>query len=463
MPEKSFADLSRPLRELFEKGNAAYQRENWDYAIAIFNQVLQKEPAFFDCRKALRACQFKKAGVSTGFFKRFLGSAGNSPMLAKGQIVLRSHPLEALQIAEQILNGDPGSTSAHKLLAEAALEADLPETAVLSLEIARRQAPNDKELAVRLGVALSRAGHVAKAVNLYRELERSYPNDQTILQELKNVVANRTMAEGGYETLAGGEGSYRDILKNKAETVSLEQGQREVKTGDVADRLIQEHEAQLLKEPQNTKLLRTVAELYLQKNDFDRALEAYHRAFQFTPGDSSLERTITEVTGRKYDQSLSQIDPEAPDAAEQRTRIEAEKIAFQIASAKRQVEKYPNDLQLRFDLGELYFQTGKLSEAIQEFQKAQANPHLHTTALNHLGQCFSRRGMNDLAVRTFQNAIKDKTAFDEEKKELVYLLGCVLEKLGKKEDAIEQFKQVYEIDIGYRDVGAKVDAYYGGQ
>jgi tetratricopeptide (TPR) repeat protein len=80
----------------------------------------------------------------------------------------------------------------------------------------------------------------------------------------------------------------------------------------------------------------------------------------------------------------------------------------------------------------------------------------------YLGQCFARRGMNDLAARTLQNALKEKTTFDDEKKELVYQLGCVLEKMGKKEEAIEQFKQIYEMDIGYKDVAAKVDAYYSG-
>ena len=40
---------------------------------------------------------------------------------------------------------------------------------------------------------------------------------------------------------------------------------------------------------------------------------------------------------------------------------------------------------------------------------------------------------------------------------------AVLEAMNKKEEAIEQFKQIYETDIGYRDVAAKVDAYYAGQ
>jgi tetratricopeptide (TPR) repeat protein len=83
--------------------------------------------------------------------------------------------------------------------------------------------------------------------------------------------------------------------------------------------------------------------------------------------------------------------------------------------------------------------------------------------MGFLAQCYAKRKMFDLAARTLQNAIKEKTIFDDEKKELVYNLGCVLESMGKKEEAIEQLKLIYEMDIGYKDVAAKVDAFYAGQ
>ena len=68
-----------------------------------------------------------------------------------------------------------------------------------------------------------------------------------------------------------------------------------------------------------------------------------------------------------------------------------------------------------------------------------------------------------MAARKLQEALKEKPGFDDEKKELIYMLGSVLEKMGKKEEAIDQFKQIYENDMGYKDVAAKVDAYYSGQ
>jgi tetratricopeptide (TPR) repeat protein len=462
MPEKSLSQIPRDLRELYQKGTTALTRQNFDYALAIFQQVLQKEPAFFDCRQALRAAQFKKVGVSTGFFKKMLGGASSSPQIAKAQMAMRKEPLEAIQTLEQVLCSDPSSSAAHKMLAEAALAADLPRTAALSLEILLKNAPGDYNLNMQYGEALKQAGDIAKAENHYVEMQRVFPHKPDVGQALKNLSARKTMDEGGYDSLADGQGSYRDILKNKDEAVQLEQEKREVKTDDVADRLIRDYEQRLRTEPKNLKLLRSVAELYLQKKDFDKALEYGERIRSEGTGDPSLDRLFADIHLKRFDHQLAQLDPAAADYAEQEARIQAERTEFKLSECKSRVERYPTDLQIRFELGELYFQAGKVSEAIQEFQKAQSNPARKIAAMGYLGQCFAKRGMNDMAARKFQDAIKEKPGFDDEKKDLIYQLGCTLEKMGKKEEAIEQFKQIYEIDIGYKDVAAKVDAYYAG-
>ena len=464
MPEKTVQDLPRHLRELYEKGTAALMKQNYGYAITIFNQVLEKEPGFYACREALRAAQFKKTGGGGGFFKKVFGTASNSPGLAKGQLALRHNPLEALPIAEQILNSDPTSSPAHKLLADAALAADFPRTAVLSLEILRRHAPRDRGIALDLGEAYARAGESKKAEAVYNELLRINPSDNQAAQALKNLFARRTMSEGGYDELADGSGSYRDILKDKEEAISLEQRSRGVKSVDVSARLLGELSGRLQAEPDNPVLLRSAAELCLEMKDFDGAIRYYERLAATAGGtDPTLERTISDVTAKKFDQALKKLDPQAADYAEQSARIRSDRLSFLLAEMKKRAEKYPNDLQIRFELGQLYLQAGKLSEAIQEFQRAQANPHRRVQALNYLGKCFALRGMNDLAARTLENAIKEKLVFDDEKKELIYSLGTVLEKMGKTDQAIEQFKQIYEVDIGYKDVAQKIDAYYAGK
>jgi tetratricopeptide (TPR) repeat protein len=465
MAEKEINEISRDARVLFNKANEAAQRDNLDYAIALYNQVLEKEPGFFECRKLLRELQLKKTGGGGGFFKKMLSGASSSPLVAKGQIALRSNPAGALAIAEQILNSDPNSSAGHRLVVQAAQALELPRTGTMSLEILVKNSPKDKSLAIEFANSLSASGGDTKqGERVLVELLRNSPNDGELNQALKNLSARTTMDEGGYSGLEGGKGSYRDILKDKKEAVSLEQEKRVVKSEDTTEKLIGEYEARLQTEPKNLKLVRSLAELYTEKKQFDKATALYDRVKNSEMGnDPSLERAMAKTIVRRYDYQLEQLDPAAPDYAEQSAKIEAEKLNYQITECQQRVEKYPTDLAIRFEMGQLYFQAGKITEAIQEFQKAQGNPHKRLMAMNYLAQCYAKRKMYDMAARQLQNAIKEKPVFDDEKKEMVYNLGCVLESMGKKEEAVEQFKLIYEMDIGYKDVAAKVDAFYAGQ
>ena len=464
MPDQTLREIPNDLREMFQKGNAALQRQNYDYAITFFDQILKRAPGFFEARQALRATQFKKAGGKTSLFRKMLGGASNSPLIAKAQVQLRKSPTDALIIAEQVLNSDPTNSSAHRIVADAALAADFPLAACLSLEILLKNSPKDYDLNMKYGEALAAAGQVVKAEEIYTDLMRAHPQKGDIAAALKNLSARTTLQEGGYDDLADGSGSYRDILKDKEQATSLEQENRSTRSEDASGKLIAEYEARLQREPDNMKLVRNLAELYGQKKDFDRSLAYYEQIQKSDTGsDPSLAKTITETHLRRYDLQIEALAPNDPAHADQRQALEAEKVAYQLSACKERVAKYPTDLEIRFELGVLQFQAGSVSEAIQEFQKAQNHPAKRLKAMSYLGQCFAKRGMNDLAAKKLQEAIREKPTFDEEKKDLVYQLGCVLEQMGKKEEAIDQFKLIYEQDIGYKDVGVKVDAYYSSQ
>jgi tetratricopeptide (TPR) repeat protein len=407
----------------------------------------------------------KKAGDGGGMLKKLWSKTSSQPMVGKGQLALRNDPAEALHIAEQILNSDPNNSGAHKLVVEAAAALELPKTAVLSLENLAKNSPKDVEVAIKYATGLADTGEVSQGEKILADLSQQFPADQDLALALKNLSARKTMRVGGYDALEDGKGSYRDILKNKEEAVTLEQENRQVKSEDTAERLINEYETRLKTDPNNLKLLRDLAELYTQKKQFDKALNYYQqiKASSSSGSDASLDRGIAQATLRKMDHEISQLDPGAADYEEQLARLKAEKQAYQLAECQKRVERFPTDLAIRFEMGQLYFQAGKIGEAIKEFQKAKGNPHKAIAAQNYLAQCFSKRGIHDLAATTLQEAIKEKVGFDDEKKELIYNLGCVFEKMDKKEDAIAQFKQIYAVDADYKDVSKKMDDYYSGQ
>src|SRR2546422_6077012 len=193
MAEKSVNELPRDLRVLFTKGNEALQRDNFDYAIDLFTQILARDPTNFECRKALRAAQQGKAGEGKGFFKKVLSSASSSPAIAKGELALRRDPAEALQIAEHVLNHDGNNSAAHRLVVKAAVAMEMPRTAVMSLEILVRNSPKDVNLVIQLANGLAGAGQVNRAEKILVEFQRLVPGDNDVTQALKDISARKTM------------------------------------------------------------------------------------------------------------------------------------------------------------------------------------------------------------------------------------------------------------------------------
>ena len=99
-------------------------------------------------------------------------------------------------------------------------------------------------------------------------------------------------------------------------------------------------------------------------------------------------------------------------------------------------------------------------DAIGHLQRARSNPSVRLKAMSKLGQCYVARKMNDLAAKTFSDAVSELGTMDSIKKDLLYNLGLVYETMQQQEKALDCFKQIYEVDYGYRDVAGRVEASY---
>lgn len=464
MSEKKANQVSSGVREQYEKGVAALERSNLDYAIELLQAVVKAEPGFIAARTALRRAAGKKAGQSTGLFKKLVAGASSGPALAKARLITESQPTEAMFTAEQVLASDPRNGLAHDIFAKAAVAAGLHFSAILSLEALRQESPADKDVSLRLADAYLDIGQIQKAEAVLGALLKHHPQDPLLNEKAKNIAANRTLSEGGYEKLADGTGSFRQALRNKEEAAQLEQESRITKDVAQSQNLIEQYLARVEAEPGNIKLLRNIAELYAQQKNYYRAIEFYHKIEEI-PGamDAALEQARNDMVVRRFNQVIEQLDPAQEDYEQRKVSLAAQRDQFLLDDCKARVDRYPTDLAIRFDLGVLLFNQGRIGEAIPEFQKAENNPHKRLQAMLYSARCFAARNMNDMAARKLHTALKEKTVFDEERKELHYTLGCVLEKTGNPEEAMNQFKQIYEVDVSFRDVAKRVDDFYAGQ
>jgi tetratricopeptide (TPR) repeat protein len=80
--------------------------------------------------------------------------------------------------------------------------------------------------------------------------------------------------------------------------------------------------------------------------------------------------------------------------------------------------------------------------------------------MNLLGCCYSELGMFDLAMKQLEEASKETSSMDVMKKEIVYNLGLVYERMGDREKSLACMKQIYEVEHGYKDVATRVESSY---
>ena len=69
--------------------------------------------------------------------------------------------------------------------------------------------------------------------------------------------------------------------------------------------------------------------------------------------------------------------------------------------------------------------------------------------------------MFDLSIKQLSDALSDLHAMDHIKKEVLYEKGLIHGEMGDKAAALDCFKQIYEVDYGYRDVAQRVESSYG--
>ena len=405
MAEKTPNNINRLANDFYQKALAALERNNLDYAIEMFIQSLNVEPNFTQARQYLRATQMKKT-ESAGGFKRMFTAAKLTPLLTKAKVLLQKNPADAMTHAEQALTEDPKNGQALLLLAEAAEVAKFPETVVQTLETYTRLNPKDTKTLNWLARAYTAAGQHAQARDTYERLLQVNPNDFDAQKGIKDATAHGAMAGGGWEESTT---SFRDKLKDEKESVALEQESRMVRAEDMIENLIKEKLTALANDPENPVIQRELGKLYVQKENYEEALRYLEPLYAKEGGaDPELEREIADIKVKRLESRINekkkQLETNPANAAalgNEITSLQTELDALKLSDAERLVERYPNDLMYRFELGVLYMKTGNIQGAVEQFQNSVGQPQRRVASLNYLGQCFQQMGLHDMAIDQF--------------------------------------------------------------
>ena len=447
-------DLPKNLSDLILKADAAIEQANLSYAVKLLMSVLKREPGFLEGRKKLRAAEMVIAGPAK---KKSLFGGGLG--LGKLKIQSKKDPVGVLEGIEKELEKDPYNAAANDLLFDSAMRANMLDTAAFALETVRKGTPENTKLLHKLAEFYMNRNMPDHSAAVYKDICKVDPTDTDAVKGEKDATARASMARS--QDSSGGF-----LKKDDAATLELEKASRAAMTADQLeekrDGLIEEYNADV----NNFDVSKRLADVYEQMEDWAMAHQMYEWAHSLSSGDVALKQKAAYMKDRAGDEEVKGLESrvrENPDDEEARAQLEElqqGRVAEQVEERAKRVEQNPTDPQLRYDLGQALYHAGKYSEAIPHLQQATRNPHIRTRVLLLLGRTFNAKGMSDMAVKQLIDANADLHAMDNVKKEVLYELGLIHEKIGDATEALGCFKQIYEVDYGYSDVAKRVEESY---
>ena len=416
-------------------------------------EAVSAAPDILETRKLLRAAQianFKKNG-KVGF------GAKLGYMMARQKIlglVKKGKGVEAMAEAEKLLCQNPLDADNIEAAVKAAEAAGKAEHAAISVEAAYECSNKDPSLLERVATYYTMAKRWDKVRDAYQKLSEMKPGDQRVMQLLKNAEAQATMNSGWTETV-GKKGGFQALIANKEQAAKLDAANKAVVTGDDAELLIQEKLKQIEAEPKNMNARRALARIYIQGKRFYEAIDVLQQAIEVSGTmDPELDRMLSQTKVQYYDQQIEAL--RANGQEDDAVAMEGEKNQFVFDDLAARVERYPNDLHLRFELGKQYFTYGYYDDALTHLQLAQKSPKDRLWALYYLAMCFLAQDQVDMGVMQLETARDAIPTMDDLKKKVVYQLGLCAEASGDLEKAYQYYKDVYSSDVGFEDLSERM-------
>ena len=446
-------DLAQKAQNFTNRGRQALESGRYELAMDMLMEAVAAAPDVLETRKLLRAAQianFRRNG-KVGFGAKLGYMMDRQKIMG---LVKKGEGAQAMAEAEKLLCKNPLDPDNIEAAVKAAEAAGQTDHAAITIEAAYECSNKDPALLERVATYYQMAKNWEKARDAYRKLSEIKPGDQRIAQLLKNTEAQATM-NAGWEQTAGKKGGFQNLIANKEQAKKLDQANKAVISGDDAEALIQEKLAQIEKEPKNMNARRALARIYIQNKRFEEAIQCLQAALEAAGSmDPELDRMLSQTQVMYYDQLIEQYR-EAGDE-ENAAALEAEKNQFVFDDLAARVERYPNDLHLRYELGLQYYTYEYYDEALEHLQLAQRSPKDRLWALYYLAMCFLMKGQTDMAVMQLETARDAIPTMDDLKKKVVYQLGLCAEQAGDLEKAYQYYKDVYSSDVGFEDLSERM-------
>ena len=441
-----------------EKAKLAVERRNYDGAIEIYQEILQIAPNDVEARRALRAVEVRQAKeTGAGRVGAILKNLGTYIKLS----LPSSNHEQRMINCETYLRSDPTHASILKKLASAALGAGYPETAAAVLEDLRQQDPRDVTGMRMLQATYMQLKDIARAMEIANAILKVKPGDREASQAIRDLSASKMSATFEEAAASGERGkAAQRIVKSKGEAERLS---RDLRTTEDVLAEIEDTKGDIEMKPKDSRLYVKVGNLYLRLKQYDNAEQYFEKASSLSPTEYTIKMKLQDVDiGRLRDHAAKlakawKAKPKDPTTKANYRNAYNKLLQFRLQCFEEREKQFPTELNIAFDLANIYFEVGKLDEAIKRYQRTMHDPKNRAKSLLNMGICFQKKDQFDLAIKRYTEGIDSIEIWNEQKMVLVYQRADCYEAMGDEERAVEDFTAIYEKDIGFKDVGKRLE------
>jgi tetratricopeptide (TPR) repeat protein len=433
----------------FERANQVVATGHFDYGIHLLRACCKLDPANLRYRQALRRIEKAKyrnnqRGSRLAWLTSWWVRARLRAALQTGDY------LQALEQGERLLMGNPWDVHAQAALAEAAAGLGLLEVAIWSLEQARQTQARSAALNRALARLYEKAGNFTQALALWDLMRKADPADTEALQKVKDLAAQDTIARGNF-----GDGLAEAVRPREEAQAG---GKGDPASPEAALR------ARLQAEPTSSALYLELARLYRRAEQLEQAhavlregLGASGNAFELGAELADLEiepfRRNLAITEEKL-----RATPDDPELRKLRLRLRKEVNTRELELFRQKADRFPAELDQRYELGVRLLRAGQLDEAIRELQVVRADARLRWQALLYLGYCFKARNNWRLAQRNLEEALEHLPAGEVvQRKEALFELATGCAEAGDLARALDYAHELANLDFTYRGVKDLLD------
>ena len=456
----------------YRRGVEALEKKNWDLAIENFRIASLIVSGNLVYRQLLR----------TATRKKFNDNGTGAGMLAKTKLMgIRSRITASKKkndwadvdkAAEEGLLINPWDVPLLSELGEAHKHLNNLNIAKESYKLACMGDKTNKDLWRKLAAILKDKCEYDEAASAWEQVYKLDPLDGEARNMITGMHTLKTTHRGGYDDAT----STLDVSVNKDEK-KTKTAYDDYATGGMSqskglapgESLENDLKQAIRKDPNNVANHVKLATFYHKNKQLDEAFETLTTALQISGNSPDVREMLedVELDKQKHNIELGKAKAAKSNDATMRENIAAlaqDMLKREIEIFTARVERYPKDMNRKFELAIRFMSSQKWSLAIPLLQQASQDPRLKGKALLKLGMCFIKDKKLPMARGQLERAVPDMNfnADPDSFKECHYWLGRVLEQLGDKAGAEKHYGEVLVVDYDYRDTRERLEKLQGG-